>query len=168
MQKATNPHSVSTMKSLVVYYTRTGTAKFVAETVAAELGSDVEQVVDLKKREGKLGWLIAGRDATGEKLTKIAPATRSIADYDLIVIGQPVWAWRPTPAIRTYVKQNDLTGKKVALFFTCDSNPKEAIEKTKALMPKAVFVGDLFLSKALANKEDTLKKVVDWCQTLKG
>ena len=43
------------MKSLVVYYTRTGNARFVAETIAAEIGSDVEEVIDLKKRTGALG-----------------------------------------------------------------------------------------------------------------
>jgi len=64
------------MKSLVVYYSRTGNAKFVAETVAAELGSDVEEVVDLTGREGKLGWMSAGRDAMGGKETKIVPAKR--------------------------------------------------------------------------------------------
>ena len=38
------------LKSLIVYYTRTGNARFVAETIAAEIGADVEEVVDLKKR----------------------------------------------------------------------------------------------------------------------
>jgi flavodoxin len=155
------------VKSLVVYYTRTGTAKFVAETVAAELGSDVEEVVDLKKREGKLGWLSAGKDASGEKLTEIAPAKRVPADYDLVILGTPIWAWRPTPAIRTFLNQNDLSGKKVALFFTSDGNPKQAVEKTKALLPNSTCIGDLVLPKAIANKEDTLKKIADWCTNLK-
>jgi len=34
-----------------VYYSRTGSAKFVAETIAAELGSDIEEIIDLKNRE---------------------------------------------------------------------------------------------------------------------
>jgi flavodoxin len=40
-----------TMKSLLIYYSRTGKTKFVAETIAAELGSDIEEVVDLKNRD---------------------------------------------------------------------------------------------------------------------
>jgi len=43
------------LKSLVVYYSRTGNARFVAETIAAEIGADVEEVVDMKKRSGPLG-----------------------------------------------------------------------------------------------------------------
>jgi flavodoxin len=151
----------------VVYYTRTGNAKSVAETVAAELGADIEEVIDTKKREGTLGWLSAGRDAMGQKETEIAQTKRTPTDYDLVIIGQPVWAGNPTPAIRTYLNKNDLSGKKVALFFT-DAGLRQAIEKTKALMPNSTFEGELILSaKELENKEETKKKIVEWCNTLK-
>ena len=155
------------MKSLVVYYSRTGNAKFVAENIAAELGADIEEIVDSKKRAGTLGWMSAGRDSMGEKEAQIAPTNRVPQEYDLVVIGTPIWAWRPTPAIRTYVHKNDLSGKKVALFFTMDSNLKQAVEKTKALMPNSVFEGELALAKALENKEETKKKIIEWCSTLK-
>ncbi|HTY74310.1 MAG TPA: flavodoxin [Candidatus Nanoarchaeia archaeon] len=156
------------MKSLVVYYSRTGNAKFVAQTVAAELGSDLEEIVDTKNRAGKLGWISASRDASGGKQTSISPMTRNPADYDLIIVGTPVWAWRPTPAIRTYFANNNLTGKKIALFFTMDSNPRQAAEKTKALAPGAVCVGELAIAKALDNKVEAEKKIADWCSTLKN
>ena len=51
------------MKTLVIYYSRTGNTRFAAETVAAEIGADVEEVVDLKNRKGRLNYLPAGRDA---------------------------------------------------------------------------------------------------------
>jgi flavodoxin len=154
------------VKSLVVYYSRTGNAKFVAETIAAELGSDIEEIVDLKNRAGKIGWISAGRDASGGKQTKIAPTKKVAADYDLLIIGTPIWAWSPTPAIKTYVGKNDLTGKKVALFFTFDSNLRQAVEKTKALMPNSIFVGELALTKALDNKAESEKKISAWCNSL--
>jgi len=154
------------MKILVIYYTRTGNTKFAAETIAAEIGADIEEVVDLKNRQGRLNYLPAGRDAMQGKETEIAPTKRSPTDYDLIVIGQPVWAGSPTPAIRTYLNKNDLSGKKVALFFL-DVGLGKAIEKTKALMPNSTFVGELTLSKALENKEEAKKKIVEWCNTLK-
>ena len=155
------------MKSLVVYYTRTGNAKFVAETIAAELGSDIEEVVDLKKRAGKLGWMMAGKDATQEKQTQIGPTTRVPQDYDLIVLGTPIWASKPTPAIRTYIAKNDLSGKKVALFFTMDSNLKQAVGKTKALIPNVTFVGDIAIQRALDKKDETEKQIANWCGSLK-
>ena len=154
------------MKTLVVYYTRTGNSKFAAETIAAELGADMEEVVDLKKRQGRLAFLPAGRDAMQGKLTEIAQTKRNPTDYDLIVIGQPVWAGSPTPAIRTYLKKNDLSGKKVALFFSDGSD--KAVEKTKAIMPNSTFVGELALpAKEFENREEAQKEIIDWCSTLK-
>jgi flavodoxin len=155
------------MKSLVVYYTRTGKTKFVAQTVAAELGADLEEIVDLKKREGAMGWIISGKDASQKKLTKIAPINRSPSDYDLVVVGTPIWAWAPTPAFRTYLSQNSLVGKKVAVFYTFDSDPKQASEKIHEILPNVAIVGELPLKDPAKNKEETEKKIAEWCSTLK-
>ena len=155
------------MKTLVIYYTRSGNAKFLAETIAAELGADIEEVIDLKNRQGRLAYLPAGRDAMRGIETEIAETRKSPTDYDLIVIAQPVWAGSPTPAIRTYLNKNDLSGKKVALFFS-DVGLGQAVEKTKSLMPNSTFVGELVLpSKTFENKEEANKKIAEWCQTLK-
>jgi flavodoxin len=155
------------MKALVVYYTRTGNTKFIADTIAAKLGADIEEIIDLKNRQGKLNFLPAGRDAMRGKGTQIAETKRTATDYDLIVIGQPVWAGSPTPAIRTYLNKNDLSGKKVAIFFS-DMNLGRAVEKTKALMPNSTLVSELVLpAKALENKEETKKKIAEWCDTLR-
>jgi flavodoxin len=155
------------MKSLVVYYTRTGNAKFVSEVVAKQLGADIEEVVDQKKRSGPIGWINAGKDAKQENEAQINPTKYNPADYELIVIGTPVWAWRPTPAIRSYIKKNDFSGKKVALILTCDGGPKEALDRTKSLLPNSTVAADLILTKPLSNKEETEKKITEWCNTLK-
>jgi len=154
------------MKTLVIYYTRTGNARFMAENIVAELGADIEEVVDLKNRQGVLAFMPAGRDAMRGKETEIAQTKRTPANYDLVVIGQPVWAGSPTPAIRTYVKKNDLSGKKVALFFSDSSD--QVIEKTKGLMQNSTFVDVLALpAKAFENKEEAKKKIAEWCNKLK-
>ncbi len=66
-----------------------------------------------------------------------------------------------------YIRQNDLSGKRVALFFTLDHEPKEAVERTKALIPNSTVVGELVLPKPMEKKEETKKKIIDWCNTLK-
>jgi flavodoxin len=155
------------MKSLVVYYTRTGKTKFVAETIATQLGADIEEIVDLKKRAGTLGWIMSGKDASRKSLTGIAPTRKAPADYDLIVIGTPIWAWSPTPAIRTYISQNNLSGKKVALFYTFDSDMKQGGERTKAMLPNATVISELPLANPAGKKEETEKKITEWSTTLK-
>ena len=154
------------MKSLVVYYSRTGNARFVAETIAAEVGADTEEVIDQKKRSGPIGFLTGGSDARRGKETEISPTTKSPAEYDLIIVGTPVWASRPTPAIVTYLKKNDLSGKKVALFFTRGGKKSAALDETKALIPNSDFIGQLSLVNPLASKDESEKQISDWCKTL--
>jgi flavodoxin len=157
------------MRSLVVYYSRTGNAKFVAEKVASELKAETEEVVDLKNRRGWLGFLRAGYDATRSKETRIEKMQKLPKDYDLIVIGTPVWNSRLTPAIRTYLKDNDLSEKKVAIFSTNEGRGNEkTLAIIRSLMPKGNIVGELGVSKALENQEETESKISAWCNNLKS
>jgi len=107
------------LKALVVYTTQGGNTRRVAEDVAALLGADVEQVVDKKKRSGFFGFIFSGRDALGKKLTEIEPVQKDPAQYDLVVLGTPVWAGNITPAMRTYLQRHaGRLPKRVAFFAT--------------------------------------------------
>jgi len=154
------------MKSLVVYYTRDGNTRFVAETIAAEIGADLEEVVDLKKRSGILGYLSGGRDAMQGKETKISPTIKSPAGYELIVVGSPIWAGKPAPALTTYLRKNDLSGKKVAVFFSQGGKKITGFEQTKAFMPNSECIGELSVIQPLGNKDESEKQIVEWCKTL--
>ena len=150
------------MKSLVVYYSRTGKTRFVAEKIASELQADIEEVVDLKSRSGRFGFLKAGYDATRGNETEIGETQKSPSDFDLIVVGTPVWNSRPASAISTYLKRNDFAGKKVAVFCTNEGMGKEkALDRTKALISNANIVGEIVFSKVLENQEDDENKISD-------
>ena len=104
------------MRKLVAYYSRTGNTKFVAEKIAEQLDADL-CVVDKKNRKGKLIFLTGGFAAMRKKLTEIE-LTNSVEDYDLVVVGSPVWAGKISPAIRTFLVTNDFSNKQVAYFVT--------------------------------------------------
>ena len=71
-----------------------------------------------RRRKGLFGFVLSGYDATRGRLTKIAEIEKSPLDYDLIVVGTPMWNKRIVPAVRTYLKENSFSGKRVALFCT--------------------------------------------------
>ena len=155
------------MKSLVVYYSRSGNTKFVAQKVAEKIGADIEEVIDRKNRRGWIGWLTAGRDATQDKETQIEETRFLPNNYDLIVVGTPIWNGRPTPAIRTYLRKNDLSREKVAIFWTLNGrNEKKAAANTKALLPNGNIVSTLAVTKALKNPEEAENKLSIWCSSL--
>lgn len=124
-------------RTLVAYYSRTGVTKTVAEAIAGGLGADLEELIDTKSRKGPLGFVIAAKDALRKKLTRIEPVTKTPADYDLVVIGTPVWAGTMASAVRTYLSQRGSEIKKVALFCTQGgSSPGHALEDMQELCGK--------------------------------
>ncbi len=106
------------MKILIVFYSRTGKTRKIGQVLEETLKCDTEEIFDTKNRMGIFGWLYAGRDAFRKKLTTIQDAKYNPANYDLIIVGSPVWAGLPAPAIRAYLTQNVNNLKKIALFCT--------------------------------------------------
>lgn len=106
------------MKSLVVFYSRTGTTKRIGEALAQLLACDSEELVDTKKRSGPRGFVSAGRDAQAKKLTTLADIKHDPALYDLVILGTPIWGGTLSSAMRTYISANKLKFKRVAFFCT--------------------------------------------------
>ena len=155
------------MNSLVVYYSRAGNAKFVAQTIAVEINADVEEIIDQKNRSGPIGWLNAGKDARKGSETVIAPIKKDPANYDLIVVGKPNWASRITSAIRTYLKNSSLRGKRVAAFVVQDGDTPFPSDKIKSLVPDAIWIGYISITKALKSKQEKENQIIEWTKTLR-
>jgi len=90
-------------KILVAWYSRTGVTRKVGQALASALGCDQEEILDRKDRSGPRGYMGAGKDATFKRLTEIEPVKKDPAQYDLVIIGTPVWAFTMSAATRTYL-----------------------------------------------------------------
>ena len=130
------------MKTLIVYYSRTGTTKKVGENIANILKCDSEEIFDTKNRSGALGYIGSGRDAMLKKLTKLKFIQRNPNLYDLVIIGGPVWAFTVSAPVRTYITENKF--KNVAFFCTQGGRGAEKafseMEKLAGRKPKALLV----------------------------
>ncbi len=106
------------MTHLVVYYSRTGTTKKLAKSIKRKLDCDEEEIIDKKDRSGVLGFLRASWDAWRGKETEIYGGKKDPSNYDHILIGTPVWAGSPAPAVITYIKKRKFDLDKVSFFCT--------------------------------------------------
>ncbi|MHA2188044.1 MAG: flavodoxin family protein [Candidatus Thorarchaeota archaeon] len=142
------------MTYLVVYYSRTGNNRTIAEAIADTLSADIDEIIDKKKRQGRLNWLRAGGDSRGGKLTEIE-YEKNPQDYDTIIIGAPIWAWNPIPPLRTYLKEVDLKGKRVA-FFICSQTEayKEIFPQLAEMTPESDHVGNFGIQEKRFKNED--------------
>lgn len=156
------------MKVLVVYYSRTGNTKKVAEMLAVKQGYDIEEIKSIKSYAGSLGWTLAGKEGSQKVNAKIKPTEKNPADYDLVVLGTPIWAWNISSPIRAYLAMNKDKIKKIAAFCTCGGSAgnwiqeiEEASGKTleaKAeLIDKDILDGQIKLDNFL--KEEQNKKI---------
>jgi flavodoxin len=147
------------MKTLVSFYSRSGSTRRVAEVISKNLNADIDEIKDLKDRTRRIiGWLVSGRDAMTKKLTKIK-YSKNPSKYDLVIIGTPVWAWTVTPAIRTYLSENKF--KKVAFFCTCGGQPGNTFREMKRLSKQPLAELDLIDKKL--SKPDSRRKIKDFC-----
>ncbi|MFB0526617.1 MAG: flavodoxin family protein, partial [bacterium] len=106
------------METLIIYYSRTGKTRFLAEKLQQQLGGDLLEIRDLKKRKGPFGFLRGVWDALLGLNTEVAPSGFDMSKYEVIILGTPVWAFSPTPALNTFLQTCNLMNKKVILFVT--------------------------------------------------
>lgn len=136
------------MKILIAYYSRSGHNRKLSEELAKALSADVEEIIDLKSRDGIVGWIIGGKDASTKQLTNIKPVTKNPADYDLVILSSPLWVGTAAPAIRQFIVQNKEAFKKIAFASVCGSNkPQGSIDDIEKLSGLKLF-STLYISDA--------------------
>jgi flavodoxin len=106
------------MKTLVVFYSRTGNTSLVASKIAALLGADTDRILSAQGYDGSLGFMRGVLHSISDRRVVIDPPKITPAGYDLVVIGGPVWAGRAANPVRTYLRQFGDTFKQVAYFVT--------------------------------------------------
>jgi menaquinone-dependent protoporphyrinogen IX oxidase len=153
------------MKILVVYYSRTGFTKKLAEFIAKKINASLEEIRDTVDRSGAKGYLLAGRDATFRRLTKLEKPNYNPADFDLVVIGTPIWSWNMSAPIRTYLHEYKAQLKQAAFFCTMGDNGDERAFKEMAeiIGKKPIAVLSLKTKEVIT---DSFTKADKFCQEI--
>jgi NAD(P)H-dependent FMN reductase len=123
------------MNICYIFHSETGNTSGIADRCRAATGGDRVGVKDLQHYNRITKFLVGGRRAGKGLLDPIEPATIDVAKHDLVVVGSPVWAGKPTPAVNAAIQAlKGCEGKKAVLFVTCGGSPGESL----ALMQKAL------------------------------
>ena len=142
---------------LVVFYSRTGTTRRVAHAVAQSLGAEIEEIADLKRRTGLFGLFGAIRDALGRRCTPIGEPDRNPADYDIVILGSPVWVGRMSAPVRSYLDR--FQGRFKAVAFLCTSGGKN---NEIALFADMAEAADCAPTAVVAMTEAEVSKGSEW------
>lgn len=109
------------MNVLIVYYSRTGITAEIARAIHKEMGGDLEEIQDTRNRSGILGYLRSGLEAALKKQATIKEARNDPGEYDLVLIGTPVWSNNMSTPVRAYLERYKTSFKAAAYFATCGS-----------------------------------------------
>ena len=146
-------------KALVIYYSRSGNTRAIAQSIRDVLGCHIQEIADLKDRSGLLGFISGMIDVRKHPITEISPKKVDLTGHDPLIICSPGWGMRFAPAITTFLSQADFTGKRVVLFGVTSARMKQAsLDGYSTLIgSKGGKVIDTFVIKTLWMNKDEMK-----------
>lgn len=156
-------------KKLVAYFSPTGTTAKAAQAVADAVGADMFEIkpavpytaADLDWMDSRSRSTLEMKDASSRPA--IAEKCASMAEYDVVYLGFPIWWYVAPTIVNTFLESCDLTGKTVVPFATSGGSGMGGTNKALAPSCKGarLLEGKVFRSSTDAQ---TLRK---WAGTLK-
>ncbi len=136
-----NDMSNNSKKTLVAYFSATGTTMEAAIKLAKVANADLHEIVpEVPYTPADLNWRDKSSRSSVEMADKssrpaIANKVENMEQYDTVFVGYPIWWYVAPTIINTFLEQYDLTGKTIVPFFT--SGGSGAGETMKYLKPSA-------------------------------
>ncbi|WNL44056.1 flavodoxin [Dyella sp. BiH032] len=103
---------------LIAYYSRSGTTRQVARQLADKLGADLYAIQDARPRRGLFGYLQSALEAMRGSLPDIKPCTTPLSQYDMVVLGTPVWMGHLASPMRRFLHDKARYIRQAAFFCT--------------------------------------------------
>ncbi|MFX1317335.1 MAG: flavodoxin family protein [Promethearchaeota archaeon] len=157
------------LKILIVYYSLTGNTKFIAEAIKEAINADILELKPVKELNaiGRMKFFWGGYQAIMKKKPKLKGFYLDPLEYDLIFLGTPVWAWRYSPPIHSFLSKFDLKGKDVALWMCCGGNGETASVRFKDALKDANIVGNIWFKEPLLQEpKESKNKAIVWAQNI--
>ena len=155
-------------KTLVAYFSASGTTKGVAQQLSEVAGADLHEIKPEKTyTDADLDWNDKQSRSSVEMQDKqsrpaIKDKLQNMQDYDVVYVGFPIWWYTCPTIINTFMEAYNFQGKTVIPFATSGgSSIKKACEDLKAAYPNVDWKEGKLLNQA---SKAELQKWVDAMQ----
>ena len=111
-------------KTLVAYFSASGTTAKVAKSLADAAGADLYEIRPaVPYTQADLNWMDKKSRSSVEMNDKssrpaLADKDADISGYDKILLGFPIWWYVAPTIINSFLESYDFSGKKIVLFAT--------------------------------------------------
>ena len=157
-------------KSLVSYFSTSGTTAKVAKTLAKAAQADLYEIRPaIPYTQADLNWMDRKSRSSVEMQDKafrpaLADTDAGIADYDVIFLGFPIWWYVAPTIIHTFLESYDFSGKTIVLFATSGGSD---FGQTVKSLKESVSSETKILEGRLCNSSYDVKDLRQWLQALK-
>ena len=132
------------MKKLVAYFSASGVTKKTAETLAEAIGADLFEIKPaVPYTRADLDWTDKQSRSTKEmndpaSRPVVAETLDTMAQYDTVFVGFPIWWYVAPTIIDTFLEQYDFAGKTMIPFATSGgSGMGKTLDGLKTVCPNA-------------------------------
>ncbi len=150
-------------KILVVYFTRTGNTRVIAQLIRRTLRADIVEIAPAAPYPEDYETTVnqAQRERDSSYQPPLAAAVPDIGANEVVFLGFPIWGETIPPVIRSFLAQHDLTGKTLVPFITHGGyGPGRSMSTVKQLAPGARVL-DPFVMEADQERR-TMTQVSNW------
>ncbi len=161
------------LKKLVICYSFEGNTKFIAEVMSEAIGADILEIKPKKElpSKGFSKYFWGGRQVIMKKKPELMPLEVNPLDYDLIIMGTPIWAGSVTPPIATLLATVDFKGKLVGLYNCHASKQGKPLMSMREQLKDSPIIGEIDFSNPLTKDKDrSVIRAREWARDfqLKG
>lgn len=132
-------------KKLIVYFSYTNHTKNIANEIKDYLNCDILEIKTTVPYSDDYESVV--NDEHNSEASKYLPDIQKInvdlGKYDTIILGTPVWWYRPAPAIRTFLTESDLAGKIIVPFATNAGWLGKTFSEIKKLCPNSKIENEM-------------------------
>ena len=133
-------------KALVIYYSRTGNTREIANQIHKMVGGDIVEIQPVKPYPDDYNEVVEQAKqelGSGYKPALIAKVEK-IGSYDVIFVGSPNWWSTIAGPVKTFLSEYDLSGKTVVPFITHEGSGLGRIAADiSKLCPKSTLLDGL-------------------------
>lgn len=107
-------------KVLVVYYSKSGNTEAIAKMLQEKTGGDIYEIETVRTytRERPAAADIPKEERETGNLPELKGTLPDVSQYDVILIGSPIWWYTVSTPVMTFLRDTDFQGKTVAGFYT--------------------------------------------------
>ena len=117
-------------RTLIAFHSRTGYTRRVAQALAERLDGDLDEIQIVQPLDGRIGYLMCAIEAMTGLAPALRPGRKDPVNYELIVVGTPVWFWSLASPVRSWLEQHPLRGRRFGFFCTMGGSGASCVFST--------------------------------------